>query len=63
MLNDQDGLAGIAAKYTPGQVGRELSKLSSQNYSITQSRIGAKRIWEINIQQLTQGDSDEQAPF
>jgi len=29
MLNDQDGLAGIASKYTPRQVGRELSKLAS----------------------------------
>jgi hypothetical protein len=63
MLNDDDGLAGIAAKYTPDKVGRELSKLSSQNYSLSQQRVGAKRIWTIDIQQLTQGGTDEPAPF
>ena len=63
MLNDDDGLAGIAAKYTPEKVGRELSKLASQNYALSQQRVGAKRIWTINIQQLTQGGTDEQAPF
>jgi hypothetical protein len=63
MLNDDDGLAGIAAKYTPDKVGRELSKLASQNYSLSQQRIGARRIWTINIPQLTQGGSDVQAPF
>ena len=63
MLNDDDGLAGIAAKYTPDKVGRELSKLASQNYSLSQQRVGAKRIWTIDIQQLTQGGGDEQSPF
>jgi hypothetical protein len=63
MLNDDDGLAGIAAKYTPDKVGRELSKLASQNYALSQQRVGAKRIWTIDIQQLTQGGGDEQSPF
>ncbi len=63
MLNDTDGLSGIASKYTPGQVGRELSKLASQNYSLSQRRVGAKRVWEINICELTKGDSDEETPF
>jgi hypothetical protein len=63
MLNDQDGLAGIAAKYTTRQVGRELSKLASQGYPLVQERTGAKRIWNINIPQLSEGGSDEPAPF
>jgi len=63
MLNDDDGLSVIAAKYTPDKVGRELSKLASQNYALTQQRTGAKRIWTIHIQKLTQGGGDEQAPF
>ena len=63
MLNDADGLAGIAAKYAPRQVGRELSKLASQNYPITQQRTGAKRIWTININQLATGDTTDETPF
>ena len=63
MLNDQDGLAGIASKYTTRQVGRELSKLASQGYPLTQRRQHATRIWDINITQLSQGDSDEKVPF
>jgi len=63
MLNDDDGLAGIAAKYTTRQVGRELSKLSSQGYPLTQQRTGAKRIWEIRIKELEQGDTTDAAPF
>jgi len=49
MLNDDDGLARIAARYTPTSVGRELSKLASQNYPLTQHRNGTKRIWTINV--------------
>jgi len=63
MLNDDDGLAGIAAKYTTRQVGRELSKLSSQGYPLILERLKAKRVWRINIKQLSEGGSDEQAPF
>jgi hypothetical protein len=63
MLNDTDGLAGIASKYTTRQVGRELSKLASQNYPITQQRTGAKRIWTININQLATGDTTDETPF
>ena len=63
MLNDQDGLAVIAAKYTPDKVGRELSKLASQGYPLEQARVVAKRIWSINIPKLTQGGSDANAPF
>ncbi len=63
MLNDDDGLAGIAAKYTTRQVGRELSKLSSQGYPLTQQRTGAKRIWTIQIKQLEQGDTTDATPF
>ena len=63
MLNDTDGLSVIAAKYTTRQVGRELSKLASQNYPITQQRTGAKRIWTINITQLAQGDTTDEVPF
>jgi hypothetical protein len=63
MLNDDDGLAGIAAKYTTRQVGRELSKLASQGYPLTQNRLHATRIWDINIAQLAKGDTDEKAPF
>jgi hypothetical protein len=63
MLNDDDGLAGIAAKYTTRQVGRELSKLASQNYSISQSRLDAKRLWVIDIKQLAKGDANEKTPF
>ncbi|QHI70484.1 primase-helicase family protein [Tichowtungia aerotolerans] len=63
MLNDQDGLAGIASKYTTRQVGRELSKLASQGYPLSQRRQHATRIWDINIAQLSQGDDDEKVPF
>jgi len=63
MLNDDDGLAGIASKYTPTSVGRELSKLASQNYPITQQRNLVKRIWIIDINQLTTGDATDEAPF
>ena len=63
MLNDQDGLAGIASKYTTRQVGRELSKLASQGYPLEQGRRHTTRVWIINIAQLSQGDSDEKTPF
>ncbi len=63
MLNDQDGLAGIVAKYTTRQVGRELSKLASQGYPLVQERTGAKRIWTINIPKLSEGGADEPVPF
>jgi hypothetical protein len=63
MLNDDDGLAGIAAKYTPDKVGRELSKLASQNYSLSQTRTGSRRIWSIDVKALTKGTGDEAAPF
>ncbi|QHI68472.1 primase-helicase family protein [Tichowtungia aerotolerans] len=63
MLNDQDGLAGIAAKYTTRQVGRELSKLASQGYPLEQTRTGTKRSWIINIKKLSEGDTNEHAPF
>jgi hypothetical protein len=63
MNNDQDGLANIVNKYTPDKVGRELSKLASQNYPLSQRRTGTRRIWTIDIQQLTQGDNDEPIPF
>jgi hypothetical protein len=63
MLNDQDGLAGIAAKYTTRQVGRELSKLASQGYPLVLERLKAKRVWRINIKQLSEGDTDEPTPF
>ena len=63
MLNDDDGLAGIAAKYTTRQVGRELSKLSAQGYPLTQNRQNVKRIWTINIKQLSTGVADDPAPF
>jgi hypothetical protein len=63
MLNDQDGLAGIASKYTPDKVGRELSKLASQNYPLHQTRIGSKRVWSIDIHELTKEDSDDSTPF
>ncbi|NOU36249.1 MAG: hypothetical protein HOO88_05725 [Kiritimatiellaceae bacterium] len=63
MLNDDDGLAGIAAKYTPDKVGRELSKLASQNYSLSQTRTGARRIWSIDVQELTKGTGDGTTPF
>ncbi|MDF7826875.1 hypothetical protein P4B35_22800 [Pontiellaceae bacterium B12227] len=49
MLNDDDGLARIASRYSPTSVGRELSKLASQNYPLTQHRNGTKRIWTINV--------------
>lgn len=45
MLNDDDGLARIASRYSPTSVGRELSKLASQNYPLTQHRNGTKRIF------------------
>jgi hypothetical protein len=63
MLNDDDGLAGIAAKYTTRQVGRELSKLASQGYPLIQNRLNVKRIWTINIKQLSTGGDHEKAPF
>jgi hypothetical protein len=63
MLNDQDGLAGIASKYTTRQVGRELSKLASQGYPLEQGRRHTTRVWIINIAQLAKGDSDEKTPF
>lgn len=63
MLNDTDGLAGIASKYTTRQVGRELSKLASQNYPITQQRTGAKRIWIIDINEIITGDTADGTPF
>ena len=61
MLSDTDGLAVIASKYTTRQVGRELSKLASQNYPITQHRYKNRRDWLINIKALTEGDTD--VPF
>lgn len=63
MLNDQDGLAGIASKYTTRQVGRELSKLASQNYPITQQRTGAKRTWTFDLKRLNEGDTPDEVPF
>jgi hypothetical protein len=63
MLNDQDGLAGIAAKYTTRQVGRELSKLASQGYPVVQRRLHATRVWDINIAEIRGGDDDENTPF
>ncbi len=63
MLNDTDGLSVIAAKYTTRQVGRELSKLASQGYSLEQARRHATRVWIINISELSKGDDDEKAPF
>lgn len=63
MLNDDDGLAVIVAKYTTRQVGRELSKLASQGYAITQNRMDTKRIWTINIRQLAKGVDHEKSPF
>jgi hypothetical protein len=63
MLNDADGLAVIVSKYTTRQVGRELSKLSSQGYSITQTRLDIKRIWTIHIKQLSKGVVNGKAPF
>lgn len=63
ILNDQDGLAGIAAKYTTRQVGRELSKLASQGYPLALERQRTKRVWQINIKQLSEGVPDDQAPF
>jgi len=58
MLSDQDGLAGIAAKYTTRQVGRELSKLASQGYPLTQRRHHATRIWDIDIVRIREGEGD-----
>ncbi|MDF7827003.1 hypothetical protein P4B35_23465 [Pontiellaceae bacterium B12227] len=55
MNNDQDGLACIVSKYTTRQVGRELSKLSSQGYPITQERYEFKRVWKINIKSIMKG--------
>jgi len=55
MNNDQEGLAGIAVKYTISQVGRELSKLASQGYPLTQVRQNVKRLWTIDIKSLTSG--------
>ena len=55
MLNDGDGLAGVASKYTPNQVGRELSKLASQGYSLTQRRSHVTRVWDINISHIRDG--------
>ena len=63
MLNDTDGLACIAAKYTTSKVGRELSKLASQGYPLTQTRLKVRRIWTINIKQLSTGVADDPAPF
>jgi len=63
MLNDQDGLAGIASKYTTRQVGRELSKLSSQGYPITQQRYEFKRVWSIDIKNLMRGGRSNDIPF
>ena len=62
MLSDQDGLAGIAAKYTTRQVGRELSKLASQGYPLTQRRHHATRIWDIDIVRICEGEGDT-TPF
>ncbi len=55
MNADQDGLACIVSKYTTNQVGRELSKLASQGYAITQRRCHATRIWDINISRIREG--------
>jgi hypothetical protein len=44
-------------------VGRELSKLASQGYAITQNRMDTKRIWTINIRQLAKGVDHEKSPF
>ncbi len=63
MLNDADGLAGVVSKYTTRQVGRELSKLASQNYPITQHRYNNRRDWIIDIKRLTVGDSSDEVPF
>jgi hypothetical protein len=63
MLNDTDGLACIAAKYTTSKVGRELSKLASQGYPLTQTRLKVRRMWTINIKQLSTGVADDPAPF
>jgi len=63
MNNDQDGLAGITAKYTTRQVGRELSKLASQGYPLVMERQRTKRVWQINIKQLSEGGPDEHVPF
>ncbi|MDF7824108.1 hypothetical protein P4B35_08800 [Pontiellaceae bacterium B12227] len=63
MLNDTDGLAVIAAKYTPAKVGRELSKLASQGYSMEQGRRHTTRVWIINISQLSGRGTDETTPF
>ena len=63
MLNDTDGLTCIAAKYTTSQVGRELSKLASQGYPLTQTRLKVRRIWEINIKQLSTGVATDPSPF
>jgi hypothetical protein len=63
MLNDADGLAGVVSKYTTRQVGRELSKLASQNYPISQHRYNNRRDWIIDIKRLTEGDSSDEVPF
>ncbi|VGO16637.1 hypothetical protein PDESU_05228 [Pontiella desulfatans] len=63
MLNDTDGLAGIASKYTTRQVGRELSKLFSQGYPITQRRHEFKRVWCIDIKNLMNGGESNVVPF
>ena len=63
MLNDAEGLSGIAAKYTTRQVGRELSKLASQGYPMVQRRLHATRVWDISIAQIRKGDNDEKTPF
>jgi hypothetical protein len=55
MNADQDGLACIVSKYTTNQVGRELSKLASQGYAITQRRCHATRIWDIDIARIREG--------
>ncbi len=62
MLNDDDGLARIASKYSPDKVGRELSKLASQNYPLRQNRVGSKRVWSIDIHVLTAEDPDDSTP-
>jgi hypothetical protein len=63
MMSGGDGLAGIASKYTTSQVGRELSKLASQGYPLTQNRQNVRRIWTIAIPQLTSGTDDPAIPF
>ncbi|MDF7825132.1 hypothetical protein P4B35_14000 [Pontiellaceae bacterium B12227] len=63
MLIDDDGLAGIASKYTTAKVGRELSKLASQGYAVKQGRRHTTRVWIINMVQLSGRDSDEKTPF